>query len=80
MQPSKIIVSYGDDKTETVDLKHVGKTKHWVENLSTIHKVLDRIRKEGYTIISTNSFGGQAVWGHTYIFLRDDLIDTDTRK
>ncbi len=80
MQPSMIVVSYGDGKTETVDLNNVSKTKNWVENLSTIHTVLDRIRKEGYTLISTSSFGGDGIWGHTYIYLRNDLVNVDTTK
>ena len=72
--PSMILVAYGDDKVETIDIKNSGKTKNWIHNLNIIHKVLDRVRNQGYSIVNSTAVGGDAFLTTTYIFLRNDLM------
>lgn len=72
--PSMILVSYGDDNIESVDLRSLGTTKNWRHNLNILHTVLDRVRKQGYTIVTTTAVGGDAFLTTTYIFLRNDMM------
>lgn len=73
LSPSMILVSYGDDNIESIDLKNISKTKNWIHNLNLLHTVFDRIRKQGYTLTHNNAAGPGAMLTTTYILLRNDL-------
>lgn len=74
MNPSEILIAYGPDQVESVDIKNSSNTKNWQSNLGVIFTVLDRIRKEGYSIVNSSAVGGDAMRVTTYVFLRDDLL------
>lgn len=75
INPSGIIISYGNGETEDVDIKGFGTKKNWLHNLDIMNTVLDRIRKNGYSLINSNAGGNPSYFVSTYIFLRNDLVN-----
>ncbi|TVR38593.1 MAG: hypothetical protein EA392_08955 [Cryomorphaceae bacterium] len=74
LAPSEAVISYSDGTHEVVDMKSLtGRTKNWEENAKIINEVLNRLRKQGYTLISSVG-GGPDMMLSTYVFLRDDLV------
>ena len=72
--PSTIYISYGDGDIEEIDIKGFGKIRNRGENLATYNTILNRIRKQGYTLINSSSAAHPNFIVSTYIFLRNDLI------
>lgn len=67
---SEIVVSYGNGKSEVVELKSAA-PKNKVYNTERIHLVLDKVRKSGYEISTSNAASiGQAEMVATYVFLK----------
>lgn len=75
INPSTVLISYGDGELEEVDIKGFGRVKNWGENLIIFDTILNRIRKQGYTLINSNAAANPNYIVSTYIFLRNDLID-----
>jgi len=67
---SEIIISYGGKKTERVELESM-KAKNWEKNVDRINYVLNKVRKQGYKLIASNSGGGDGVYICTYVFVKD---------
>ena len=68
----KIYITYGNEQSEEIDLK-TGTQKNWIANMNTIHAVLERIIKRGYTLTgSTSSL--EVLSRSTYVFVRNDLV------
>lgn len=80
LNPSQIIISYGDEKVEEVDIKGFNSSKNWKKNINTLNTVLNRIRKQGYTLINSVSSGNPSYFVSTYIYLRNDLIVERTKE
>jgi hypothetical protein len=68
-----IVIAYGDNKTETIELENGFKPKKWAENTDKINYVLNKLINSGYTIITSNgSGGGQAPFMiNTYILKKN---------
>jgi hypothetical protein len=65
---SEIIVTYGNGKTENIELDTFSGKKR-IGNTEKIHLVLSRLLDAGYEIISSTGGNGDAVFTNTY-FLR----------
>ncbi|MCG3164429.1 MAG: hypothetical protein POELPBGB_00183 [Bacteroidia bacterium] len=48
---SEIIISYGNNKTETIELQHL-KKDYPVENINKLNEVINNLYTEGYEIVS----------------------------
>ena len=54
---SRIIVSYGKDKHEEIEIENTSNTKHLVENTDKINYILNKIMNTGYDLISSTPSG-----------------------
>ncbi len=75
--PSEMVISYGEDKFEVVELENF-KSKHREKNLGRLSIVIERLRNEGFSLISSTStsvvaqgYGGYISLVSTYIFAKD---------
>ncbi len=68
-----IVISYGDNKTETIELENGFNSKNRAENTDKINYVLNKLINSGYSIITSNgSGGGQAAFLiNTYVLKKN---------
>ncbi len=54
---SRIIISYGKDKHEEIEIENTSNTAHLAENTDKINYVLNKIINTGYDLISSTASG-----------------------
>jgi hypothetical protein len=64
---SQIIISYGENKGETIELETDNK-KNALENLGKINKVITRIEDQGFELITSHAILVYGANATTYVF------------
>lgn len=67
---SEMIIYYGSNKSETIDLNNLTAKGYPITNMEKIHIVIQRLFDQQYTLIATYSSGG----GQSLIFKREKQL------
>ena len=65
----QIMIAYENGETETVELQPFTE-KTEIDNLKVLVDVLNKMRKKGYTLVSSSATGEQGNLTHEYVFMK----------